>query len=97
MWFVSGKYKGHTVEEICRTDPNYIAWLLVKETEAPMPWQIYDAIKEHFDQTILLFGKYKGRSIGDVASVDKGYLQWLKGSDIIRRYAYLKTEIDKYI
>lgn len=67
-----GKHKGKTIDEIRRTNPDYLYYLHDSE--------FYNKSLPKLDQPVLSFGKYKGKTYKSVAAEDPHYFLWLKKS-----------------
>ena len=75
--FNFGKYKGKKMEEVARTDTEYLFWLLSKDDLTPkLKVDIHETLKNlDFRKFEMKFGKHRGKNIGEVQEKDPKYLR----------------------
>lgn len=81
-----GKYKGHKLKEIVKSDWQYIKWAILgsqrlfADVKAIVDYH-EDNMPKLKPTDVMTFGKYKGHSLSEVFMKDHQYLRWLEGNN----------------
>jgi len=82
-----GKYRGRTIEDVYRCDPNYCAWLNSQPLRSSPV--VKEFLRDKFENitkgdVFISFGKYKHKPLSDIARIDPGYIRWLKQNELVK-------------
>jgi uncharacterized protein (DUF3820 family) len=90
-----GKHKGRDINEVMKTDQNYVYWM------SRQPWAANDEplmkLICNVKEAGMAWGKHKGKTLAWILANDEPYLKWLQKSEYVEKNCpTLKAKLNKY-
>ena len=92
--FLFGKHKGKCIDDVLKTDENYLRWM------KNLPWAQSDPVLMqkicNLGEATIGWGKHKTKSLSWILANDPHYIKWLKTNEYVATNCKdLKAKLDK--